>query len=130
VRDSGLVHTLLGIANRESLLSHPVAGASWEGLAIESLIAAAPDGTEAYFFRTAAGAEIDLLLQLPGHGDPWAIEIKRSLAPRVERGFHLACETVSAERRRVVYGGNERFPLAEGVEAVSLVDLCDELARG
>lgn len=128
VRDSGLVHALLGIAEREALLAHPVAGGSWEGLAIESLIAAAPSGTEPYFFRTAAGAEIDLLLILPGRRKPWAIEIKRGLAPKLERGFHLACDAVRPERRLVVYGGAERFPLAEGVEAVSLIDLCEELA--
>lgn len=128
VRDSGLVHALLGIEGREDLLAHPVAGGSWEGLAIESLIAAAPVGTEAFFFRTSAGAEIDLLLKLPGQRKPWAIEIKRSVAPKIERGFHLACETVGPAQRRVVYGGVERFPIADGVEAVSLPDLCAELA--
>ncbi len=128
VRDSGLVHALLGIGDHEALLAHPVAGGSWEGVAIESLIAAAPAGTEAYFFRTAAGAEIDLLLALPGRPKPWAIEIKRGLAPKIERGYPLACETVGPERRLVVYGGIERFPLAEGVEAVSLIGLCEELA--
>lgn len=127
VRDSGLVHALLGIGDREALLAHPVAGASWEGLAIESLIASAPGGTDAHFFRSSAGAEIDLLLKLPGHRHPWAIEIKRGLAPKIERGFHLACESVRPERRLVVYGGVERFPLADGVEAVSLGDLCGEL---
>ena len=128
VRDSGLVHALLGVGDREALLAHPVAGGSWEGLAIESLIAAAPSGTEAYFFRTAAGAEIDLLLKLPGHRKPWAIEIKRGLAPKLERSFHLACSAVRPDRRLVVYGGVERFPLAEGVEAFSLIELCEELA--
>ncbi|MBS0613918.1 MAG: ATP-binding protein [Proteobacteria bacterium] len=128
VRDCGLVHALLGIGDREALLAHPVAGGSWEGMAIESLIAAAPDGTDAYFFRTSAGAEIDLLLKLPGHRQPWAIEIKRGLAPKIERGFHLACESVRPERRWVVYGGVERFPLADGIEAVALGDLCEELS--
>jgi hypothetical protein len=128
VRDSGLVHALLGVGDREALLSHPVAGGSWEGLAIESLIAAGPNGTEAYFFRTAAGAEIDLLLKPPGQRAPWAIEVKRGLAPKIERGFHLACDDVRPRRRLVVYGGAERFPLAANVEAVSLVDLCEELA--
>lgn len=128
VRDSGLVHALLGIGDREALLAHPVAGGSWEGLAVESLIAVAPSGTEAHFYRSAAGAEIDLLLQLPGRRAPWAIEIKRGLTPKIERGFHLACETVEPEHRRVVYGGVERFPIAEGVEAVALNDLCEELS--
>lgn len=130
VRDSGLVHALLGIGDREMLLSHPVVGATWEGMAIESLIAAAPGGTDAHFFRTAAGAEIDLLLMLPGRRKPWAIEIKRGLAPKIERGFHLACDTIRPERRLVVYGGVERFPLAAAVEAVSLTDLCEEIAAG
>jgi uncharacterized protein len=128
VRDSGLAHALLGIADAESLLAHPVAGASWEGLAIESLIAAAPHGSEPFFYRTAAGAEVDLLLQLPGSRKPWAIEIKRGLAPKLERGFHLACEDVQPQQRRVVYGGAERFPIADGVDAVSLPDLCKELS--
>jgi hypothetical protein len=128
VRDSGLVHALLGIGDREALLSHPVAGGSWEGLAIESLIAAAPSEAEAYFFRTATGAEIDLLLKLPGRRKPWAIEITRGLAPKLERGFHVACDAVRPERRSLVYGGVERFPLAEGVEAVSLLDLCEEVS--
>ncbi len=129
VRDSGLVHALLGIRDFEAVLAHPVAGASWEGLAIESLISAAPDGTEAYFYSTAAGAEIDLLLKLPGHRKPWAIEIKRGLAPRVERGFRLACDDVKPERRVVVYSGVERFPLAENVEAISLVELHNDLSE-
>lgn len=128
VRDSGIVHALLGLGDREALLSHPVAGMSWEGLAIESLIAAASVGTEAHFFRTAAGAEIDLLLKPPGRRKPWAIEVKRGLAPKIERGFHLACDDVRPERRMVVYGGTERFPLATNVEALSLVDLCEELS--
>jgi predicted AAA+ superfamily ATPase len=127
VRDSGLVHALLGVGDREALLSHPVAGGSWEGLAIESLIAAAPMGTDASFFRTSAGAEIDLLLKLPGQRKPWAIEIKRGLAPQIERGYHLACNEVRPQRRVVVYGGGERFAPAAGVEAVSLPDLCEEL---
>ena len=128
IRDSGLVHALLGIGDREALLAHPAVGGSWEGLAIESLIAAAASAAEPYFFRTAAGAEIDLLLQLPGHRQPWAIEIKRGLAPKLERGFRLACEAVRPEQCFVIYGGEERFPLAEDVEAISLCELCEELS--
>tara|TARA_R110002110_G_C13470229_1_gene720412 strand:- start:48930 stop:50108 length:1179 start_codon:yes stop_codon:yes gene_type:complete len=130
VRDSGLIHALLGIGDQEALLGHPVAGGSWEGFVIESLIGAAPHGTAAYFFRTAAGAEIDLLLKRPGERKPWAIEIKRGLTPKLERGFFLACDTVHPQHRRVVYGGSERFPMAEDVVAVSLRDLCGELAAG
>ncbi len=128
VRDCGLVHALLGIGDREALLGHPVAGGSWEGMVIESLIAAASEGAEAYFFRTTAGAEIDLLLEIPGRRKPWAIEIKRGLVPKIERGFHLACDVVRPERRLVVYGGVERFPLAKDVEAISLADVSEEVA--
>lgn len=119
VRDSGLVHTLLGLATLEDVLGHPVAGASWEGFVIETMIAAAPEGTQANFYRTAAGAEIDLLLTLPG-GALWAVEVKRSLAPTVERGFHQACADLKPERRIVIYPGSESYPLREGVEVMPL----------
>ncbi|AOO81357.1 ATP-binding protein [Bosea vaviloviae] len=119
VRDSGLCHTLLGLATLDDVLGHPVAGPSWEGFVIETLITAAPSGTRANFYRTSAGAEIDLLLTLPGRR-PWAIEIKRSLAPKVERGFHHACEDIDPERRIVVYPGVERYPLKDGIEAMPL----------
>lgn len=127
VRDAGLVHALLGIGDSEALLAHPVAGGSWEGLAIESLLACAPDGTEASFYRTSAGAEIDLVLKLPGQRSPWAIEIKRSLAPKLERGFHLACEDIQPAERVVVYAGTELFPVANGIQALPLGELCRRL---
>lgn len=119
VRDSGLVHTLLGLTSLEDILGHPVAGASWEGFAIETLIAAAPEGTQANFYRTSAGAEIDLLLTIPGHG-LWAFEIKRSLAPKVERGFHNACADLGPVRRILVYPGQESYPIGDGIEVMSL----------
>jgi len=126
VRDSGIVHALLGIGDLETLLSHPVAGPSWEGFAIENLIAAAPPGTRAYFYRTSAGAEIDLLLDL-GPGRRWAVEVKRNLAPKPERGFHLACADLRPQRRLIVYPGEERFSTAAGVEAIGLTGLMQEL---
>jgi predicted AAA+ superfamily ATPase len=119
VRDSGLVHTLLGLTSFDDILGHPVAGASWEGFAIETLIAAAPDGTRANFYRTAVGAEIDLLLTVPGHG-LWAFEIKRSLAPKIERGFHHACADLDPARRIVVYPGQETYPIGPGMEVAPL----------
>ncbi|MER9791684.1 ATP-binding protein [Mesorhizobium sp. M0213] len=128
VRDSGIAHTLLGLTTLEDVLAHPVAGASWEGFVIETLIAVAPPGTEANFYRTSAGAEIDLLLTPPG-SRPWAIEIKRSLTPKVEKGFHLACEDVDPIRRLVVYPGAERFPLKHDVEAVPLHILAKTLVQ-
>lgn len=126
VRDSGLVHSLLGLATIDDILGHPVVGASWEGFVIETLIAAAPEGTQAHFYRTSAGAEIDLLLTLPG-GKRWAIEIKRSLTPKVERGFHHACADLEPQRRVVIYPGREPFPLGHGIEAMPLVLLGQQL---
>ena len=122
VRDSGIVHDLLGLRDKETLLGHPVVGSSWEGFVIETLLAAAPLETEASFYRTAAGAEIDLVLGLPG-SRLWAVEIKRSLAPKLERGFHHACADLQPERSFVVYAGAERFPVGESTEAISLTDL-------
>lgn len=127
VRDSGLVHSLLRIEEREELLSHPIAGMSWEGFVIESLLETAPTRTEAFFYRTAVGAEIDLLLQLPKQRR-WAIEIKRSSAPKVSRGFHQALIDVVPERAFVVYPGTERYPLGEGIEAIHPRDLAALLA--
>lgn len=119
VRDSGLAHELLGLATADEVLGHPVAGASWEGFVIETLIAAAPEGTRPHFYRTAAGAEIDLLLELPG-GATWAFEMKRSLTPSLTKGFHLACADLAPVRRIVVYPGNESFPLGQDVEVLPM----------
>jgi hypothetical protein len=122
IRDSGLTHALLRIRDQEQLLGHPVVGGSWEGFAIESLIRAAPRGTEMHFYRTATGHEIDLVLTLP-EGERWAVEIKRSSSPSVERGFHLACADLKPHQRFVVYSGSERYPLGDGIEAIGLGDL-------
>lgn len=117
VRDSGLVHALLGLPDLESLLAHPVAGASWEGFVIEQLIAAAP-GLQASFYRTAHGAEADLVLTFR-NGDSWVVEIKRSSAPTVSRGFHLAATDVSATRKLVVAPVAGTYPLRDGIEVVN-----------
>ena len=127
VRDSGLVHALLDIENKETLLSHPVVGASWEGFVVDNLLSCAPAQAQAYFYRTSGGAEIDLLLAWPG-GDLWAIEIKRSLTPKVERGFHAACDDLAPVRKFVVYPGQEAFPLGNEVQAIPLTMLCSQLA--
>lgn len=121
VRDSGILHTLLGLGSVDDVLGHPVAGASWEGFVIENLIAAAPEGSRANFYRTSRGAEIDFVLTLPGERI-WAFEVKRSLAPKLERGFHHAVEDIQPERRIVIYPGTEAYPMGEGIEAMSLGD--------
>ena len=120
VRDSGIVHALLGIGAIEGLLGHPVVGGSWEGFCIEALLAAAPAGTEPYFYRTSAGAELDLVLRLPA-GETWAIEIKRTTAPKVSRGFHTAAEDIRANRRFLVYAGERDVPVSNDIRALPLV---------
>lgn len=119
VRDSGLVHALLGLESMERLLGHPVVGGSWEGFCIESLIAASPAGTESYFYRTSAGAELDLVLRLPGSAT-WAIEIKRTTSPKVSRGFHLAAEDIKADRKILVYAGERDVPAGDALRALPL----------
>ena len=126
VRDSGIAHALLGIRDKEALLSHPVVGQTWESFVIETLIAAAPDGTEAHYYRTSNGTEVDLVLTLSG-GKLWAIEVKRSSAPRVERGFHSACADLVPQKRFVVYPGTERFPLDDTTDAIGVVALATAL---
>jgi len=128
VRDSGIVHALLGIEDKDTLVSHPVLGASWEGFVVEQVLAAAPEGTVGHFYRTSAGAEVDLLLHLPD-GELWAIEIKRSLSPRPEKGFHHACADLSPARRFIVYPGDERYRLNAEVEAMPLPALARLLAE-
>ena len=129
VRDSGLVHGLLGIQDELALTGHPVMGASWEGFVIENLLVAAPWRTLSSFYRTAAGAEIDLVLELPGRTSPWAIEIKHSLAPRPARGFYNALEDVRPEKAFVVYAGTERYPLSKEVEVIGVREMA-EVLRG
>lgn len=128
LRDSGLVHALLGIETLHELLGHPIVGMSWEGMVIETLLAHAPFQTKASFYRTATGAEIDLVLELGAKHGTWAIEIKRTTAPKLERGFRQALVDIQPERSFIVYGGNERYPKEEKVEVISLQDMAAELA--
>ena len=128
VRDSGIVHTLLRLDDAESVLGHPIAGASWEGFVVETLLRAAPERTRASFYRTATGVEIDLVLELPGDR-VWAIEIKRGLAPAVDKGFRVALDDVNPDRAFLVHGEEERYPKGSGIEAIGLRALAEELGR-
>lgn len=128
VRDTGIAHALLGIRDKEVLLGHPVVGQTWESFIIETLITAAPDGTEAHYYRTSNGTEIDLLLTLPNR-ELWAIEVKRSSAPKIERGFHSACADLKPHKRFVVYAGIERFPLEKTTDAIGIVELAEMLRK-
>lgn len=126
IRDSGLTHALLNLATYDDLLGHPVSGNSWEGFVIENLMAALPLGMTPWYYRTAAGAEIDLVLER-GATERYAIEIKRSLSPSLSKGFYLGCEDIKAEKRFLVYPGKERFPLAKDVTAIPLAGMVTEL---
>lgn len=130
LRDSGLLHHLLGLGTMEDLLGYSRMGASWEGFVIENIIASLPEGSRTSFYRTAAGAEIDLVLELPGHRKPWAVEIKRGRTPKLERGFHHAREDVKPERCLVVCGTDVAFPIGDGIEAMGLPEALELITRG
>ncbi|MDQ0314603.1 ATP-binding protein [Amorphus orientalis] len=126
IRDSGLTHALLGLHDLDDILGHPVVGGSWEGFVIENLIAAAPAGAEAFFYRTSAGAEIDLLLKFDK--ELWAIEVKRTTAPTLKKGFHVACEDVNPTAKWLVYAGEETYPVRNDVTVIPLAELMNRLS--
>lgn len=126
VRDSGIVHTLLRLDNTDAVLGHPIAGASWESFAIETLLRAAPARTAPSFYRTATGVEVDLVLELPNR-QRWAIEIKRGLAT-MDGNLRTAFEDVEPDRAIILHRHEERVPKGAGVEAMSLRMLAEELA--
>ena len=127
IRDSGLLHATVLLDTTVKLQGNPIVGHSWEGFVIENLMSVAPFGTRSYFYRTARGAEIDLLLHLPGGEEIWAIEIKRSLTSKVRRGFFSAREDVAATRSILVHDGTDNITMANKVEAVGLLSLCGQL---
>ena len=126
VRDSGIIHALLNIPDKETLLGHPIVGNSWECFVIENILNTAPENVQGYFYRTSGGAEIDLLLAWP-NGELWAIEIKRSLNPKIERGFYSACADLNPTRKFVVYPAQEQYRLAEDITVISLAEICQLL---
>jgi predicted AAA+ superfamily ATPase len=119
VRDSGLVHALLGLSNWDALLGHPVAGSSWEGFVMEQLINAAPQA-EVSFYRTSNGAEVDLVLTFRNQ-QTWVIEIKRSSAPTLSRGFYQAATDLRAVRKLLVAPVAQTYPLKEGIQVVDVM---------
>ncbi len=127
IRDSGLTHSLLNIETMDDLLSHPVVGASWEGFVMENLLAVLPDTSKASYYRTGAGAEIDLVVEKK-RNKVYAIEIKRSLSPAVTKGFHIGAEDIQATDRFLVYPGKDRYPITKSITAISVYDMMKELA--
>lgn len=128
LRDSGLLHSLLSLPTLNDVLGHPIAGASWEGFAIEAIIAAAPDGAKPYFYRSAAGHEIDLVLELSA-SRRWAFEFKKSLSPSVEKGFHVASADIEAERKILVYPGQDAYPGTGGTDVMPLLDAVSAIGK-
>lgn len=129
IRDSGLTHALLNLTTLDDVLGHPVVGASWEGFVVENLLSSLPVGVTPWFYRTSAGAEIDLVIE-KNSKERYAIEIKRSQTPSVSRGFHLGCEDINATRRFIVYPGKERFPVTKEITAIPILDMMNELKDG
>lgn len=126
IRDSGLVHSLLSIRNAIQLAGHPVVGMSWEGFVLENILNALPWRANAFFYRTARGAEIDLVIE-HGDGSLWAIEVKRSLSAKVQKGFYIACEDIKPSKAFVVHAGEDRYPITEGIEGIGLYPLLEML---
>lgn len=122
VRDSGMAHALLGIIDYNQLSGHPVYGSSWEGYVIENILSITQDGTRASFYRTSAGAEIDLIIEFPNN-KKWAIEIKSGLTPKVTKGFYSALEDIKPDKSFIVYSGNDRYPLNKQTDVIGLFEI-------
>ncbi len=126
IRDSGIQHRLLGIDSDDALLSNPVLGKSWEGFVIESIHSVLPVRAETYYYRTAAGAEIDLIIRLSS-SEIWAVEIKHGLAPKPGKHYSKICDDVGATQKYIVYGGKDEFPVGADVCMISLPLLMNRL---
>ena len=126
VRDSGVLHRLLGIGSYDALLSNPILGKSWEGFVVENIHSVLPRLAETYFYRTSAGAEVDLVIKMP-NSEVWAIEIKHGVAPKLGKHFNQTCEDIGATRKYVVYGGDDEFPIGGDARMISLLKLMQAL---
>jgi hypothetical protein len=129
VRDSGITHALLDLETWNDVVGHPVAGPSWEGFAIENLIAAAGDTRIPFFYRTEDGAEVDLLFERAGKVE-MVVEIKRSTAPEVSRGFHSARAVLKPAESFLLHGGTGTWPVDKNITAITLRDLMGRLLSG
>lgn len=121
IRDTGILHHLLNISSIDSLLSHPGLGASWEGFVIENIVNQLDNKWGVYYYRTATQVEIDLVLETPKR-EIWAIEIKRSSAPKLGRGFYVACNDIKATHKWLINSQEDRYPLPNGVEVIGLIE--------
>ena len=121
LRDTGLLHSLLQLVTTDQLFSYPGLGSSWEGFVIEQILATLPVGYQPFFYRTGAGAEIDLVLH--GGGNTIAVEVKYSATPKVTKGFWLAYNDLRCCKGFVVYPGHDRYPISETVEVLPASEL-------
>ena len=129
IRDSGILHRLLGINRFDALLSNPVLGKSWEGFVVENILSILPSRAETYFYRTAAGAEIDLVIKMPS-SEIWAIEIKHGVAPKIGKHYRQTCDDVSATHKYILYGGEDEFPVGNDIKIISLPGLMERIHSG
>ena len=127
IRDAGILHHLLGLADIDSLLSYPAMGASWEGFVVENILNLLDDRWTHTYYRTATNVEIDLILGTNDR-EVWAIEIKRSFAPKLGKGFYEACQDVKATYKWVISPGTERYPIGNGTEVIGLSEFLQILA--
>jgi predicted AAA+ superfamily ATPase len=125
-RDSGLLHALARLHNLEQVLGHPLCGHSWEGYCIEQIVTRVPTGTAPSHYRTHAGAEVDLVLENPS-GETIALEIKRTLAPKLTPGFVESMKTLQATTGYYIIPHGDSYPLSESVTAISLSDYLAQL---
>ena len=127
VRDSGILHRLLGIGSYNALLTNPVLGKSWEGFVVENIHSVLSPLAQTYFYRTAAGAQIDLVIKMP-NSETWAVEIKYGVAPKLPKHYARTCDDVGATHRFVVYGGEDEFSVGENVRMISLPRIMEKIA--
>jgi len=129
IRDSGILHRLLGIDSYDELLSNPVLGKSWEGFAVGNILSVLPNRAETRFYRTTGGAEVDLVIKMPS-SDIWAIEIKYGVAPKLGKHYSKTCDDIGATHKYILYGGEDEFPVGKDVKVISLSKLMGRLYRG
>lgn len=131
LRDSGLLHALLNIPDVNTLIGHPMSGHSWEGLMVEQICALAPKGADISFYRTAAGAELDVVVELGSK--KYGFEIKFSSAPKVTKGFWQACQDVGVQHAYVLAPVQDGWPMksteAHSVDVISPAQLAWALSR-
>lgn len=128
IRDSGILHRLLGINDFDDLLSNPVIGKSWEGFVIENICSILPNSVQTYYYLTSSGAEIDLLIKFSSK-ELWAIEIKKSTAPKINKSYHNSAQDLKVTQKFIVYGGNDEFPIANNTTVISLSKILQKISN-